>query len=290
MYLTPTGEGPSKCSVSGETIEELKGQTPRRLVIMPCGSSGELDDTFKELRLSNERCQLFSLADWLADCRRGCDLDRLRWFLREAETFCQRQYGGTTMTTTENNTVKDFILADRRNVETALAVYQSWPDVAEKIKRDFLKSIYDKLEKDPGLPKATWDYGKGNYRSYIYIFPESWPQYRDPDGQEAFTTICMEAQGKGGSNWVIGVSRSTSKIHEDDTERWQRLRDAFAECGKQTNEFWLWWEWIEDEYRDWDALTPRLHQECDKGGKITDYFVEKFKRVLKEAKPIIDGR
>ena len=146
VYLTPTGEGPSKNSVSGCTIKKLKEKTPRRLVIMPCGPSGELDDTFKELRLSNERRQLFSLADWLADCRRVCDVDRLHWFLSEAETFCRRRYGGTTMTTTENNTVKDFILADRKNVETAFAVYRSWPDVVEQIERGFLKSIHDKLE------------------------------------------------------------------------------------------------------------------------------------------------
>ena len=90
VYLTPTGEGPSENSVSREKIEELKKEATRRLVIMPCGPSGELDDTFNDLRLP------FSLADWLADCRRGCDVDRLRWFLREAETFCQRRYGGTT--------------------------------------------------------------------------------------------------------------------------------------------------------------------------------------------------
>ena len=53
---------------------------------------------------------------------------------------------------------------------------------------------------------------------------------------------------------------------------------------------WPWWEWIEDEYRDWDALTPRLHQECQAGGgEITNYFVEKFKKVFDWAAPIIDG-
>ena len=88
VYLTPTGKGPSEGSFARDTIEEHKGKTPRRLVIMPCGPSGELDDTFNDLRLS------FSLADWLADCRRGCDVDRLRWFLREAEIFFHSM-GGT---------------------------------------------------------------------------------------------------------------------------------------------------------------------------------------------------
>ena len=286
VYLTPTGEGPSENSVSREKIEELKKEATRRLVIMPCGPSGELDDTFNDLRLP------FSLADWLADCRRGCDVDRLRWFLREAETFCQRRYGGTTVTTTESSTVKDFVLAHPENMETAMAVYKSWPAIEAQIKSDFLELIHDKLKEDADLPENTkvyYDYGGEKYGSFIYICPASWPQYRDPNDDETLTCIYMEAEKKG-SDWYIGVSRSTSEVHEEDRERWKRLYDAFAEYDQQGDESWPWWEGIEDKYQDWDALTPRLHQECQAGGgEITNYFVEKFKEVFDWAAPIIDG-
>ena len=287
VYLTPTGEGPSENSVSREKIEELKKEATRRLVIMPCGPSGELDDTFNDLRLP------FSLADWLADCRRGCDVDRLRWFLREAETFCQRRYGGTTVTTTESSAVKDFVLARPENMATALAVYKSWPAIAAPIKRDFLKLIHDELKKDADLPEdieVCYVYGEKRYGIYICATRKNWLPYRDSKGQERNTTIRMQAESKSGTNWDIGVfSVSTDDVDEEDKERRQRLQNAFADHGRQLKE-WPWWEWIEDEYRDWDALTPRLHQECQAGGgEITSYFVEKFKKVFDWAAPIIGG-
>ena len=250
VYLTPTGEGPSEYSVSRNKIDELKKKGTRRLVIMPCGPSGELDDTFNDLRLS------FSLADWLADCRRGCDVDRLRWFLREAETFCQRRYGGTAVTTTESNTVKDFVLDNPENMATALAVYQSWPAIAARIKRDFLKLIHDKLKEDADLPEDTevnYDYGEKKFDSYIFITRKNWLPYRDSKGQEQNTTIYMKAESKSGTDWAIGVSSvSTDDVDEKDKERRQRLQNVFAKHGGQTNT-WPWWEWIEDEYRRWDA-------------------------------------
>ena len=82
VYLSPTGDGPSEDSVARETIKGLRTATPRRFVIMSCDSSSETsDDGFDELRSK------FSLVDWLADCRRNCDVDRLRWYLREIETY-----------------------------------------------------------------------------------------------------------------------------------------------------------------------------------------------------------
>ena len=273
VYLTATGKGPSEDSVSGDTIEALKRETHPRLVIMPCGPSGELDDTFNELRLS------FSLADWLADCRRGCDVDRLRWFLREAETFCQRQYGGTTVTTTENNTVKDFILADSRNVATASAVYQSWPAIEAQIKKDFLELIYEQLPDDIGKEKDL----RGR-EIYIRIYREKWLPY----GKER-SCIYLGVQRRG--HVYIGVtSISTDDVDERDEERRKRLQDTFKEYCKEDQEASLpWWEWIDDEYNNWNDLLPKLHQECRGGDdKITNYFVEKFDQVLGWAAPIIE--
>ena len=197
------------------------------------------------------------------------------------------------MTTTESSAVKDFVLARPENMATALAVYKSWPAIAAPIKRDFLKLIHDKLKKDADLPEDTevyCDYGEKLDGSYIYVTRKNWLPYRDSKGQEKNTAIYMQAVSKSGTNWDIGVfSVSTDDVDEEDKERRQRLQNAFADHGGQLKE-WPWWEWIEDEYRDWDALLPRLHQECQAGGgEITSYFVEKFKKVFDWAAPIIGG-
>ena len=55
-----------------------------------------------------------SLAGWLGECRKNCEVDRLRWFLRDAEIFCQRTFGGQAVTTdSERKATFDFVLSAR---------------------------------------------------------------------------------------------------------------------------------------------------------------------------------
>ena len=82
-----------------------------------------------------------ALSDWFRECRRNCEVDRLRWFLKDAETFCKQTFGGLTMSNdSENTAVREFILRDRRNLETAFAVYQAWPGMRDELCRDFLEA------------------------------------------------------------------------------------------------------------------------------------------------------
>ena len=284
VYLTATGKGPSEDSVSRKKIDELKDEfkkgATRRLVIMPCGPSGELDDTFNDLRLS------FSLADWLADCRRCCDVDRLRWFLREAETFCRRRYGGTTVPNAESSVIKDFVLDKPENVATAMAVYKSWLAIEAQIKSDFLELIYNKLPKDA---ENEWHYNEKD-ESHISIYRENWLPYCHGSNGEEPPRICLAVQ-RNGVVYICVTSISTDDVDERDKERRQRLQDAFTKHCEEVQEATLpWWKWIDKEYRNWNDLLPRLHRECqDGGGEITNYFVEKLKKVFDWAAPIIDG-
>lgn len=287
VYLTPTGKGPSEGSFARVNSEAPENETTRRLIIMPCGPSRELNDEFSDPRLS------FSLADWLADCRRSCDVDRLRWFLREAEIFFHSM-GGTTVTTAESNAVKDFVLAHPENVATALAVYESWPAITEQIKSDFLKMICEKMPNDT---VHYWKYGEKALHSYIYIHRKNWRPYRDLNGKEVFTRVYMQADSRGGNNWSIGVkSIPIDKVDNQDQERRLELKEAFAEYGEsepdkysQPETEWLSWEWAKHEYRWWDALLPRLHEECKTGSDvITEYFVGQLKTVFEQVAHIID--
>ena len=184
------------------------------------------------------------------------------------------------MTTIENRTIKDFVLADPENIATALAVYQSWPAIAAQIKRGFLELIYNKL---PNGTKRKWHYIEKK-ESYICIYRKSWLPY----GKER-SCIYLGVQRYG--NVYIGVrSISTHNVDKRDKERRQRLQDAFAKYCEEDQEVWLpWWEWIDKEYKNWNDILPELHQECrGDSGKITDYFVKKFKKVFDWAAPMID--
>ena len=294
VYLSPTGDGPSEDSVARETIKGLRTATPRRFVIMSCDSSSETsDDGFDELRSK------FSLVDWLADCRRNCDVDRLRWYLREIETYCRQRYGGNKVTDSKKSTVADFVRGDSKNVATAMAVYVVWPEVAREIKSKFL----DLVEQRVGdmlkgrLPDICWDWSYGEKRgerSYIGIYRECWRPYVVDGGQEEHTTIYMQAEAPNLTNWDIGVwSPASSRVSRDDRERSEKLHKEIGSLAeslrKKQNSEWPWWEWIDEKYRHWDSLIPKLHEEVAKdSGEITDYFVQKFKQIADESIPIID--
>ena len=85
IYLSPQGDPPSEDSVKPA---DLQGEAGKSLRIMPYRhrAKGAWDDDFKRTG--------FGLADWLRKCRAHCDVDRLRWFLREAETYCETEFGG----------------------------------------------------------------------------------------------------------------------------------------------------------------------------------------------------
>ena len=278
IYLSPTGEGPSEESVDSATIGALN-KKGHRFAIMPCGSSVVPDDTF-------------SLADWLADCRRNCDVDRLRSFLREAETYCQRQYGGNAVTDAERTAVRDFVLEGGRNVATAFAVYSAWPEVAGQIKSQFLELIRNKLDENM---VGLWDlelparcYGDKPYQSWVYIRKGSWRPYL-VDGQERFTGLQMMAASKASNGYFIGVySPPADSVSADERRRRQSLDHAFAPHGGRRDS-WPWFEWVDEQYRDWDSLVPRLYQEIkEDGGEIVEYFVQRFKDIAEIAVPLID--
>ena len=84
LYLSPQGESPSEDSVRPA---DLQGEAGKSLRIMPYHHRVKdvWDDDF-------ERTD-FGLTHWLRECSVHCDVERLCWFLREAETYCEKKFG-----------------------------------------------------------------------------------------------------------------------------------------------------------------------------------------------------
>ena len=284
IYLSPAGEGPREGSVAREDLET---EGTRRFVIMSCASSKTPSDEFDNLRLP------FSLVDWLADCRRICDVDRLRWYLREAETYCRHRYGGNVVTDSKKNAVADFLRGDAKNMATALAVHETWHEVAREVKSKFLKLIWDQLPWND-WPKdilQSQGYGQKRYESYIYVRREAWRPYVI-NGEKRFTVVRMQADSKENADWVVGVSSpAVSRVSEDDRGRCERLREELGKLGMRQTVGWPCWEYVDEKYRDWNPLIPQMNEELKMkgGGEITAYFVEKLKEAADRMIPIIDS-
>ena len=116
IYLSPTGEGPSEWSLPQQEIDRWRG----RLVIMPYDYrfGGDIPtDDYSELRTDT------SLSNWLFECRETCQVEKLRWFLKDAELFCRKMFGGNDMTTdSEARAVREYLLSEPQNLTTAKAV------------------------------------------------------------------------------------------------------------------------------------------------------------------------
>ena len=60
--------------------------------------------------------------------------ERVRWFLHDAEMFCQRTFGDRTMTTdSEARTIRDFLLSNPDHLTIARAVHESWPAIKDDV-------------------------------------------------------------------------------------------------------------------------------------------------------------
>ena len=290
IYLSPQGEPPSPESVK---LADLQGESNAHHLfnIMPYHEAQEdvRDDDFGDYRLD------FSLAGWLADCQKNCKVDRLRWFLHDAETFCKRTVGGQTMTSTESNTLKEFVLADDKKWHAALAISDTLPQIREDVCNRFMEIVANTwpTKTKYEYPEDTligWYYSQ-NGTSYVHMFRRSWRSYKTRKGKELFTQIRLESY-RHINNFCIGVltanEQLTSSEQEGSRELDIALRTDLGE-GEKKYKVWPWWQWVDERYRNWDTLIPTLERECNAGGgDVSNYFIEKFALVAKAAIPIID--
>ena len=288
IYLSPRGEAPSEHSVTLTDLQDDAGNATTTFRIMPYHRSedGAGDDDFKPFRTG------FGLADWLRECRKHCDVERLRWFLREAETFCERRFGGSAMTAGEHQIVKDFVLADNRNLATAYAIQRAWPEIDAAVRSQFLKTIAKRL--DALGYRSRSDYGDKPYESFVQADRPQWRQYQSaPEPEWSRTSLCLQAEQSRGNGWWIGICSPVYKsdMSADDLTRRERIEERLNGEMKISapDDEWPWFEYVDEPYRNWDLLIPDLHRELQQnGGKITDYFVNKFVEIAGFATPILD--
>ena len=287
IYLSPSGEPPSPESVKQADLEALGDAAQFQIMSYHGTEGGEWNDGFDRYRCP------YALAAWFADCRKNCRADRLWWFLREAEEFCKRRFGGETVTNNEIDTIYDFVLSDKRTWEVGLAIHGALPAVIERVYWRFLKQIFYSYPKEtkyewPEGVYALWNYHSVRTKSYLGMYRKIWTS----DGStRKVTQLRLEAES-GLDRWSIGVKTEHPKLIGED-QRWHReLREALEnQLGKSEayHEGWVWRQRINEEYQDWTSKIRTLHQECESGtGEVTMYFVEKFAEIAKVAVPTID--
>ena len=305
IYLSQKGKGPSNRSISTAELGKWKG----RLAILPyctVASVRNYDvqedqaDDFEEFRLTN------SLADWFHECRKSCEVDRLRWFLRDAEEFCHQTFGGQTMTTdSETRAVRDYLLSNpEKNMAIARTVYESWPTIRDEICRTFFDRVCRSVERTAkvALPDGPDDlhvaqqyWGTRKWADCFWLYRMSWRQFkRIPSGSKGRTAICMQVEEKSPNGWLYGVvcPMYQERLSEHDKKYRHSLVAALnAELGDGNNSAgWPWWKYVDERYRNWDFLVADLYRERDQrdGGEVMKYFVDLLVGTAKKVIPIIN--
>ena len=301
IYMSPTGEGPSEWSIDRKALDE-KWQCRFAIIAYHEGQE-ERSDEFDAYRVR------YSLANWLGECRKICEVERVRWFLHDAEMFCQRTFGDRTMTTdSEARAVRDFLLSNPDHLTVARAVYESWPAIKNQVCRRFLERLCSrikrKIEGDGNLRHTIGDtcvgfqyVGEKAEANQIWLYRTCWAEYKEADRKIRRTAILLEAEGKGPFDWYIGVliPKSVKKVTEQEKKRRESFIGALTtvlDAGSGSgNEYWLaWWDWVDDKWKDWNLLLPELQRESKdhEGGEITNYFVDRFTEVAMKAIPVIN--
>lgn len=272
IYLSWHGGRPSRESLP-ETAREDGLAT---MSYCPPAASEAGDDDALRLRAS--------LTDWLKECRQSCEVERLRWFLGEVETFCHKTFGGTVTTSSERKEVREFILAGDDNVRTAMAVAEAWPETRDEVVGRFLKVLRDRIACSLGAIEdlqAQYGFGLRGQKDGVWLHRTTWTSVGD-----ALPLVRLSHEG-GARKWFVGVGLETGNTDVDVEERLkEELRRVMPESGLNSPG-WPWYRYLE-EHRDWAPLVARLHKESQQPGELVDYFRGRLIEAAEAAVPAID--
>lgn len=203
----------------------------------------------------------------------------------------------------EARAVEEFLLSNPENLATALAVYDSWPAVRDRVCNQFLehlrvcigRSAKEKISKFAHDVEVGTQYGRFKKEDpCLWLYRTSWAPYNAENSlTDDRTYIFIYADGGEPNGWYYGVGSPmpASNMSEDEQLRRsdldQRLKATLG-IGRRSD----WnpqWAYVDDRMRNWYSLAPGLLKECRAGGgEITDYFVNVIMDVAVKAIPVIN--
>ena len=272
VYVPPKDREPDEISISAEELALWS----QHFHVMPYADSAS------------------SLGSWLAACREHCEIERLEWFLRQAQSFCRQQFGGSSLTTnSETREIRTYLAKFPVHLQAALAIHDAWPIVRAEICEAFLEHLRGKVATrlneepngyTPGLCAQCKYGGEGRYAAALWIARDGWPPY----------SIKLQSGRQGSAWWHWGVSslKPLGEMSEDEKKVRLKVTESLSRhrltIGEDDNHHWPRWEYLQRN-ENWHQLAPELDAEVKGGsGEITDYYIDGLLRIAKSAIPAID--
>ena len=211
-------------------------------------------------------------------------------------------------TDSEARTIRDFLLSNPDHLTVARAVHESWPAIKDDVCRTFLEHLCSRIERKVESEGKLRGFiedmhigfryvGEQRWVNKIWLLRTCWVEFEEADDEFRRTIITLEADGEGPCNWYLGVAipKSVKYMKKGEKKRRNSFIGALkteldAGSGTRDQDWYVWWDWVDDKWKNWNPLLPELRRESesDKGGEITDYFVDKFTEVAMKAIPVIN--
>ena len=149
----------------------------------------------------------------------------------------------------------------------------------------------------PGLRVECVYRGERNWSNFLWLYHVDWRPWENRSSKhppnEGCTGIAMQSEGPGPKGWKWGVLHP---LHQNDMADEDMKRREFLEerlrsqmDPGQSESWWPYVRWVSDEMANWNSLLPDLCQELkNRGGQITEYYVDGVMSLATRAIPIID--
>lgn len=211
-------------------------------------------------------------------------------------------------TRAENKAIRDFLFENPKNLEVAYLVNETWTSVRDEVCKEFLSQIFEHIKTAPFVCECgadiniSFDYGGDRrYSNYLWLYRASWK----PNGATSVVdhprdsnraALLLENESIGPNGWFISVRTPKTISETDDSgmklDGWlhEELKRVLGKSDGKPYPNLPWWRYIRSDFRNWESLVPRLHQERKDpdDGEITRYFVDEFVKVATKTIPVLD--
>ncbi len=234
--------------------------------------------------------RLPALTGWLALCAQVCQVDRLRWFLRDAETFCHKRFGGTMTTPSEQEEVRQFVLESDDNLRTALAVFDSWPRIRNEVVARFLTKLRGFVQEDlHGTVESADDlrvessFTGSSRNDGLWAYRAAWAS------GDTRPYVWLAHDSTDPRSWYLGVGFDPKRRASPEEEEIQkRLASEQGLRGGNHSADWPWFHYLKGDFADWSPLIFRMHEEAQEPGDLLKDLATEFREFAEVAIPVID--
>ena len=235
------------------------------------------------------------LSSWFARCAQGCEVDRLRWFLRDAEAFCHKQLGRVTTMPSEIDEVRRFVLESDENLRTAIAVFDAWPQIRNEVIARFLAKMKDCIKEElagelgQDLLFGSWFDGR-TQQDGLWVFRQTWQML----GARPYVWLAHDGSAPKSWYWAVQLSPRTNEIPQEKTKGLGKALLAEASRMPQGVRFtngqgWCpFWGYLEGDLANWSPLAHQMHEEGRKPGELMERLSCQFVQFATVTVPIID--